>query len=47
MIFDEQRASFRNMTTQYTDRMAPAATAPALKPKSAFSNNSALSEPPM
>lgn len=45
MIFDEQRASFRSMTSQYTDRMAPAAPI-ALKPKSAFSNN-ALSEPPL
>ncbi len=45
MIFDEQHASFRNMTTRYTDNMTPAAPV-TLKPKSAFSNN-ALSEPPM
>lgn len=45
VIFDEQRASFRSMTTQYVERSAPAPQ--ALKPKSAFTqpNNPAL--PPM
>ena len=46
MIFDDARASFRNMSSQYTDRMAPAA-APALKPKSAFAPAGGLSDPPM
>lgn len=46
MIFDDARASFRNMSSQYTDRMAPAAPA-ALKPKSAFAPAGGLSDPPM
>jgi hypothetical protein len=46
MIFDEQRASFRAMTTQYADRNAPAIP-PALKPKSAFSSGGGLADPPM
>jgi len=46
MIFDEQRASFRTMTTQYADRNAPAIP-PALKPKSAFSSGGGLADPPM
>ncbi len=44
MIFDEQRASFRTLTSKYTEH-APAIPQP-LKPKSAFNKN-ALSEPPM
>ncbi len=46
-IFDEQRASFRSMTNKYIDPGTAIPQPQALKPKSAFSQNNALSEPPM
>jgi replicative DNA helicase len=46
MIFDEQRASFRSITTRYAaESSAPAPQ--ALKPKSAFSGGAGLANPPM
>ncbi|HSR88903.1 MAG TPA: replicative DNA helicase [Candidatus Udaeobacter sp.] len=44
MIFDAERASFRNLTTQYIERSA---AAPALKPKSAFMQKNNSNLPPM
>lgn len=44
LIFDEQRASFRNMAKQYTE---PIASFQTLKPKSAFTNQSSSVLPPM
>ncbi|MFA5062086.1 MAG: replicative DNA helicase [Patescibacteria group bacterium] len=52
MIFDEPRASFRNMTTQYNSGSAPQQQNPApqpqvLKPKSAFIQNTNPELPPV
>ncbi|KKR34498.1 MAG: Replicative DNA helicase [Candidatus Magasanikbacteria bacterium GW2011_GWA2_40_10] len=44
MIFDEKRASFRNMTTKYVEHPT---TTPALKPKSAFAHRNNSNMPPM
>jgi replicative DNA helicase len=46
MIFDDARASFRNMSNHYNDRTTPVAP-PTLKPKSAFAPAGGLSDPPM
>jgi|WetSurMetagenome_2_1015567.scaffolds.fasta_scaffold92071_2 replicative DNA helicase len=48
IIFDEQRASFRNLSAQYSDHPAPTANAQAaLKPKSAFIQKKENDLPPM
>ena len=49
-IFDEQRASFRSIATQYNNAnnsSSVPAIPPALKPKSAFSPSHGLADPPM
>jgi len=48
LIFDEQRASFRNISAHYTDYPAQSANAPtALKPKSSFIQKKENELPPM
>ena len=44
MIFDEQRASFRSLTTRFIEHPSPT---PTLKPKSAFTNRNSSAMPPM